>query len=475
MLIASPLLLCAAPPPPLDWSQAAVQDLTAMHDIIQANHPGPVDPLNPEFNDWLNGGEHALMPLARAARSEHDYQLVLRDYINGFADGHLNIAMTDTETHLWPGFLVRADKLNGPVRVSILAAPPEAPPGLAIGDQLLSCGGVPVRRLLQDRVVRPLLNRNAPQRLMLKSAWLMVADADDPVAQVPTCVFQIGGARETIPLTWRKIDPASLTLEQQKSGGIDIPPIGVREIGDVWLISQPTFDPQNGQIAQMQNLVTYVQIHAAMLHHARHVVIDLRGNDGGDDDWGDSVLAALWSDDAVSAIENSVNLTVDWRVSTRNIAALRQRAADAKAEGQSEDDQYYTRLADQMVRSASLHQVFMEQTNLAVAHAPKLNSPFAHPVYVLTTPYCASACLDVIDVTNDLPGIIRIGMETSSDTDYLDTASATLPSGHAVLNYAMKVFRNRPRAANASYKPQIAWQGGQMTDVSIARWIDTLP
>jgi hypothetical protein len=446
-----------------------------MHDIIQANHPGPVDPRNPAFNDWLNGGEQALLPLARAATTEHDYQLVLRDYANGFADGHLNVAMTDPETHLWPGFLVRADALNGPVRVSVLAPSPESPSGLTIGDQLLACGGVPVARLLRDRVVRPLLSHNVPQRLMLKSAWLMVADADDPAAQTPSCVFQIGGTRKTIPLTWRRIDPTSLTLDQQRSGGIDIPPIGVHEIGDVWLISQPTFYPQNGQIAQMQNLITFVQTHAAMLHQARHVVIDLRGNDGGDDDWGDSVLAALWSDDAVSAIEISVNVTVDWRVSTRNIAALRLRAADAKAEGQSEDDQFYTALADQMTKSANLHQVFMEQTNPAGAHRPKLNSPFAHPVYVLTTPYCASACLDVIDVANDLPGIIRIGIETSSDTDYLDTASATLPSGHAVLHYAMKLFRNRPRAANASYQPQIAWQGGQMTDASIARWIDTLP
>jgi hypothetical protein len=475
MLIPLPFLFCAASQPPSDWSHAAMEDLTAMHDIIQANHPGPVDPRNPAFDDWLNGGEQALMPLASTATTKHAYQLVLRDYANGFADGHLNITMTDSETHLWPGFLVRADKLNGPVRVSVLAAPPEAPSGLTIGDQLLACGGVPVGRLLQDRVVRPLLNRSVPQRLMLKSAWLMVADADDPVAQTPACVFQIGGTRKTIPLTWHKIDPRSLTLDLQKSGGIDIPPIGVRKIGDVWLISLPTFDPQDGQIAQMQNLITFVQTNDAMLHQARHLVIDLRGNDGGDDDWGDSVLAALWSDDAVTTIENSVNLTVDWRVSAQNIAALRLRAADAKAQGQSEDDQFYTALADQMTKSANLHKVYMEQTSPAGAHVPKLNSPFAHPVYLLTSPYCASACLDVIDVANDLPGIIRVGMETSSDTDYLDTASATLPSGHAVLHYAMKVFRNRPRAANASYKPQIAWQGGQMTDASIARWIDTLP
>jgi hypothetical protein len=51
----------------------------------------------------------------------------------------------------------------------------------------------------------------------------------------------------------------------------------------------------------------------------------------------------------------------------------------------------------------------------------------------------------------------------------------TLPSGHAVLHYAMKLYRERPRPANASYRPDIAWPGGDMTDASIATWIETLP
>jgi hypothetical protein len=38
---------------PSDWSRAATHDLVAMHYIIEVNHPGPVDPLNPSFKNWL--------------------------------------------------------------------------------------------------------------------------------------------------------------------------------------------------------------------------------------------------------------------------------------------------------------------------------------------------------------------------------------------------------------------------------------
>ena len=46
-----PLLALAAAAPPSPWPDIAVQDLTAMHDLIRDNHPGPVDPANPGFRD----------------------------------------------------------------------------------------------------------------------------------------------------------------------------------------------------------------------------------------------------------------------------------------------------------------------------------------------------------------------------------------------------------------------------------------
>jgi hypothetical protein len=38
----------------------------------------------------------------------------------------------------------------------------------------------------------------------------------------------------------------------------------------------------------------------------------------------------------------------------------------------------------------------------------------------------------------------------------------------------MKVYRQRSRSANVSYKPAINWTGEIMDDASIVEWIDSL-
>lgn len=409
-----PLLVLAAAAPPSPWPDAAVQDLTAMHDLIRDNHPGPVDPANPGFRDWLDGGEATLLPQARAARSLHDYQLVLRDYANGFADGHLGVVMTDSAAHLWPGFLVRADRPDAPLRVSALATGPDAPVGVQLGSVVESCGGITARTLLEERVLRPALNPHVPQRLRLASALLTVTDADAPSDHWPGCTVSSHGRSRAVPLRWRPITQAALAREQARSSGIALPQTGLRHVGDVWLVSLPSFDPR----------------------------------------------------DAAA--------TTRLQASARNAAAIREDSAMLQRQGQTEIAGHLDELAGRMDAALLEHQTFLREQGDPPGPAPDLATPFLNPVYLLTTPHCASACLDFVDLMNGLPGAVRVGLETSSDADYFELAAAPLPSGHATLRYAMKAYRQRKRAANASYKPAIAWQGGEMNDLSIAKWIDTL-
>ncbi len=473
------LLLCpnapAAAPSPSSWSLAATEDLVAMHDLIRDNHPGPTDAQNPGFNRWLDDGEAELMPQAQVARSLHDYQQVLRVYANGFADGHLSVVLKDADAKLWPGFLVRADAPDQPLRVSVVDTGRDAPTGVQEGDVLASCGGKPARKLLEDRVLRPALNPHVPQRLRLASALLMVADADAPMDQWSSCTMIAGGQSRSVRLHWRLIAPAQVTQEEVRSSGIDLPLTGLRRFGDVWLISMPSFYPQNAEATtQLQKLVEQVRAQSKNLHAARHVVLDLRGNDGGDDDWGFEVAEALWGKAAVDAVEASMPSIIEWRVSARNASAMRDDTAKLKAQGQIDGAAYFAKLAANMDAALKSKHIYMREPGDPSVLTPPLSSPFLHPVYLLTTPYCASACLDFVDLINGLPGVVRVGLETSSDTDYLEIAAAELPSGHATLHYAMKVYRQRRRGANVSYKPTLFWDGGEMDDKSIVRWIEGL-
>jgi hypothetical protein len=451
-------------------------DLLAMHDLIRDNHPGPVDAQNPGFRDWLDGGETALLVQSRAAESLHDYQTVLRIYANGFADGHLGISFSNEDPQLWPGFLAVTVARDRPPSVSVIAAGQDAPAGIRIGDTLTSCGGVAATLLLQDRVIRPGLNAHVPQRLRLASTALMAVDEDDRASQWPDCVVSAGGRDRRVTLRWRPIAADDLAQARMRASGIAVPQTGLRQVGDVWLVSMPSFYPQGqAELTRLQDLVGAVKANAHALHAARHVVLDMRGNTGGDSAWGFEVAEALWGDAAVSAVEASMPSTIDWRVSARNASSLRGEAAMIRRQGQADAGAYFAKLADRMDAALRRHDVFMREPGDPVAPVPHLTSPFAHPVYLLTTPHCASACLDFADLMNGLAGVARIGLETSSDTDYLEVAQAKLPSGKATLRYAMKVYRQRKRGANESYRPDIAWPGGDMNDATITAWVDGLP
>ncbi len=455
---------------PPDWSAMSTRDLAAMHTLIEDNHPGPVDDQNPGFKTWLQNGVSSLRPQALAARTEHDYRQVLLTYANGFADGHLDVRFDHPEHELWPGFLTRTETVGGPTRVMLV----DDAPGIAPGDVLLGCGARSASDLLTERVLRPLTNPAQPQRLILTSPWLTVIDADDAVDRTPTCRIATAGPR-TVPIRWRPIDAASLSRRIEQASGIVVPPLGLRRIGDVWLISLPSFTWTGPDAARMRAMVATLRDHAPELHAARHVVIDLRGNGGGNSQWGDDVAAALWGRALVDAVDASGDGTVDWRVSPRNRDTIRREAAGMRTDGHAAEATEWDGLARRMSQALKTGRPLLRVADPPSTSAPTAPSPFARRVLVLTEPHCASACLDFVDLLDRLPGTERIGLPTGADTDYLDLASAPLPSGQATLDYAMKVYRRRARGVNVAYQPALRWPGGVMTDASIARWVDGLP
>ena len=468
--ILDPVSLLAAAPA-TGWSAMATQDLTAMRALIQDNHPGPVDDQNPGFKVWLDAGASRLRAQALAARTEHDDRTVLLTYANGFADYHLAVRFDRPEHELWPGFLTRTETVGGPTRVMLV----DDAPGVAPGDVLLGCGASSTSDLLAERVLQPLTNPAQPQRLILTSPWLTVVDADDAAGRTPTCRFAAAAGPRTVPVRWRPIDAASLSRRIEQASGIIVPPLGLHQVGDVWLISLPSFTWTGPDAARMQAMVATLRDHASELHAARHVVIDLRGNGGGNSQWGDDVAAALWGRAPVDTIDAGADGTLDWRVSPRNRDTIRREAALMRTDGHAAEATEWDGLVRRMGQALKTGQPLLRVDDPPSAPAPIAPSPFAHRVLVLTEPHCASACLDFVDLLDRLPGTERIGLPTGADTDYLDLATAPLPSGQATLEYAMKVYRRRARGVNVAYQPAVRWPGGVMTDASIAAWVDGLP
>lgn len=449
------------------WAAMAQRDLQAIHDTIRDNHPGPVDPENPRFRDWLENGLRIASLDAARARTYSDYTRALRRYAIGFQDGHVSVSFGIAPTRVdWPGFVVGGDT-NG--RPEIVYAEPDA--GVKPGDHVESCGGASFDALMKERVDPYFWNSAIPQARMSVATYLFLVNPDERARRPAECRFSSGD----VLLKWRSGDAAEVNkiLGTALSGGDA--EFEMKLLDEVRFIRLPRFwFKSDGETATLSALISDLASKAVELRKST-LVFDVRGNGGGDSLWGHRLAVALWGEPWVNRVEESFDSTHDVRVSAANIKKVAAILENAKAH-QSEAAPYWT-LVMNALRSAEAAGQPLARVSLppSIPAEPPPPNPISGRVFLLTDAGCGSACLDFADLLLRLPGVTQVGLPTSADTVYIDVNDAELPSGLATLSYGMKVFRHRVRANNQWYEPKYRWPGGPMTDEALARWLRALP
>jgi C-terminal processing protease CtpA/Prc len=411
--------------PARPWTTLTQQDLEAIRDVLAANHPGPVDPENGMYGEWLRRGFVLASERAAAARSYGDYMRVLYYYTNGFRDGHIAMRFT-----LSPGTL------------------------------LLS-----VNALLQERIDPFYWNADLPHERWQRLPDLFVLLPSDAGLRQRNCTFAVAGHAREITLRWFS-EPRQVVMDQQERVRPASPQLGMHQVGDVWFISLPSFNYTGERVTEKQ-----IERHAPELRNGI-VVFDVRGNGGGNSAWGSAVAAALWSSEQVQHVASSLDWTVDWRVSRANIEHLSRIVLQNQGDGLTGAAESWGRARDAMVAAHERGEPLLRVPSPprpATGAAPV--RPGAGHVFLLTDGRCASACLDFADIVRRLPNTTHIGLPTSADAVYMDNTYAPLPSGLAGLSYSLKVYRNRGRGNNEWYEPHVRWPGGEMTDERMARWV----
>ena len=453
--------------PAITWSQIAVADLNEIHELILENHPGPVDPLNPSYSVWLEKGLKQSLDFAKGANTRADYHRAIRLYLNGFRDGHMGFSLNGDITFKWPGFLTSTPNA-GETRVAFIAKDSPVP----IGARLLACDGMDADRLLDGRVHRYRTNPDLPQLKPLNAPRLFYTIEED-TDLIKECTFEIAGIKKDVRLSWTPVEGRQLDQALEVARASANGKMGVRQVGDVWFVSIPTFDAAG---SEMQALLDEVTANIKLLHQAPIVVIDVRGNGGGNSNWGSKVASALWDQEMVEALENSFDWTTDWRVSQANIDLTKQMAQRSTNPGLVEDDQprleTVKALENALVKGEKLLRKSAPATSTGLSASAR--SRFKGKTYLLTDSSCASACLDFADIVTRLPNVVHVGLPTSADAIYIDVVGKNLSSGMSRLSWSLKVYRNRIRGNNQWYEPKIRWPGGVMTDEAIAAWVKEL-
>jgi hypothetical protein len=455
----------------VDWAVAARMDIDSIYSTLRDNHPGPVDTSNPKFSQWLIEGRSLAVKQAATATHAADYWRAVRLYTNGFRDGHIWFDFIKPTRQVWPKFLTMRDAM-GKARVVLNDGEPSVP----LGAELLACDGLDAESLQQKLVDPYRWNADIPHERDTNSVFLMTAIDDDP--QKPySCRFRTDDHEFDYSLRWSSFSEDQFAELINRATGRAQARIELHQVGPVWFVSLPTFYLQEpAQVDAMRALIGELDQVAGKLRDAPWVVLDVRGNSGGNSGWGREVAEKLFGKKVVAGIEGRFDWTVDWRVSNANAATLREYAAQSEKHRQIADARYRRKLADEIEKAAAEGKTYVRRASHArfASDATTGRSPFKGRVYLLTDHTCASACLDFADITRRLPGVVHIGLPTSADSIYIDNTGHVLPSNQGMFSWSLKVYRNRIRSNNEWYEPDIAWPGGPMTDAAVASWVQTL-
>lgn len=456
---------------PADWGKALAEDARAFHDLIADSHPGPVDKANPAFKALLERGLATALRRARTADSYEDWYFALQAYAASFDDGHLSLYDAAPMGHVWrsdwPGFLTtRRDKAYVVAFNRDAAAPP-------VGAILKQCDGKAAEAFAADFIGAGAGRWMLESRRGLYASSLFVDQHNPYVHRPKRCVFEVDGRSRRYDLVWRDLPDAVRNEGFQAAAPPRFrAPIEVRAFaGGRWIgLGSFEADPTGPFGEKLVALKTAVEASAESIRAAPAVVFDLRGNGGGSSIWIYGLARALWGEDWVAAHQPG-NTAVEWRVSQGNLDLIRAYKAQMgpDPEVQAWLSAIETGLAGALARGDATWQDGTPDTPPEPGRPAPVNGMKAR-VYVLTDGYCASACLDAVDLLKAL-GATQVGGETSADTLYMEVRDAVLPGGRISAGIPIKVYRGRARGSNETARPDRPWTGRIDDTAGLERWI----
>jgi hypothetical protein len=455
-----------------EWSETAVDDLHFVRAALRENHPGPVDPSNPAFHDWFVRGFNLSLAMAEKARSYAGYYFAIQHYLVGFQDSHLGALGDDRmgeDVELrrrWPGFIIDLEQGQFRVEQSELGGP-------AVGAVLVGCDGRSVKQLA-DEIIKPFLPLWSLRGARFQNAPFLLVDEGNPFVHRPAvCIFEGSGKRQKIRLNWSPIANVRLApMIKVAHREIDAT-TGIRPFGSHgWWITLASFNANSDADAQpLLDVIDRVSANPAIYSNADTLVLDVRGNTGGNSEFGKRIAAAIWGRAFVDSVPTST--AVDWRVSALNLRQLERSNLPSLEKRFGKDDpqtRAYVHFVDAFTAALKRGDVYYRETlPPATARAPAL--PVRAKVYLVTDGWCHSACLDFVDLVLAAPGTVQVGAETSADAVYIDNTAVLMPSGEGFLGWSMKVHRERPRGNNQSYMPKHTWTGSMNDTKGLEQWI----
>lgn len=456
------------------WAELARRDIAAIRQTLLDHHAGPVDPLNPDYREWLDVGHDSAMALASRATSLDHVVAAISFYTAGFEDGHLGWRPFYRRGSVrWPGFVVGRRQGRFVVTQRADWSTVELP---TVGAEVLACDGEGLEDRLTGGVMHFRVGLPALESSKVRLAPYVLIDDRNPWLSVPgSCVFEMDGRESRLDLEWRGIPRSDLDGwiadaaygERPTTFAVEHPTPGV-----AW-IRIPSLAENTGD-----NDAGLLRIVAAMpgARESDLIVFDLRGNRGGNSAWTHRILDPLFGEEYVGSATRHVGsgVYVQWRASSEN-ADFVEKYALPRNPPSSRHHQFYVDLIAELRSGVEMGRPLTgggnEGSPVPEEREPIRHHPLGLRTILLTDGWCASACLDFADVLLSIPGVRHAGAQTFADAVYIDNRSIVLPSGLGRFTFSMKVYRNRLRGHNEPYEPDLPYSDTDWSTEAVQGWL----
>jgi hypothetical protein len=461
-----------------NWSTIAKADLSDIYQIIKNQTPVLLDNKNKSYRRWMTNGLSKSFELAETVRDYQSYTYALEYYVNGFHDEHINIDFDIIQQKkipvLWPGFFVYYH--NGNFYVSSYGWKKSGKKGLPpINSKLVQCHGTSPKDLMLHNVFPYKGNPSLEADWVEYATQLFINDGNVWVNYPKQCVFRDSLNKEIIiDLSWDKVlDYINPDLAAYSYN----PKFDIVEFDSnaIW-VSIPSFSATKKEnLDWLKKLVST----ATQWRNKKLIVIDVRGNSGGNSQWGEDILTKLYSKQFFSWVQSrkpdgSYN---QWRVSTENLNFLKTVGINyiKKTSGiNSGPYKYISRVIDHM-EIAIKQKKSLVKVNDNNVYSEKTKKSFLNPVkarvIIITDGRCGSSCLSFLDQAIIMPDIIQAGAPTHANSIYTGYRKVKLLSGFAQFGFPMMATINRKRLNNQPYIPKYIFPGDINDTEKLKKWI----
>ncbi|MEN0035443.1 MAG: S41 family peptidase [Cellvibrio sp.] len=452
-------------------------------------HPAILESDATEFHRWHKEGYEQAKKLLPLVHSEIDAGAVLRFYMAGYQDSHINgyldhtpYSKIDLPERKWTGWLLKATNTGYVVvyRKDGKNYPPE-------NARLLSCDGQQIDNILKTHY--------APY---FDLRW-QVLDARDTAAKAFTqnrsntgvlnrpefqnCDFMVNDQSVTYPIQWMPISEVeSIAIKAKSHSEYKLPQL-FKLAPDILWVRASDFALYTSEAVQSQKKL--VEELASSKGKAL-IILDTRGNGGGSSVHGTDIFHALFENDekAGKYLANKYQyqfqgsnalFRASWQLYWSYEVALKETIATQGKESVvvKHLERFLERLKNALDSGEKtlFQNEFADENNTTTEPSEKWESTIK--LVLITDKSCVSACLDFVDIVKLVPNLLHLGEPTDADTAYTQIAYMQSEYLKETYNFMVPVkkWNNRMREDNKPYIPDVIYEGDMNDDKALEKWV----